>query len=232
MSQTKNSVQIFWTLVVQWRCSVHTNKKKSLSCAGIVRVHLSRLWTDTQVRKPSANTNKLRLKMTKNKCTCHVYGQIHKWDPKNWSNDARNPIKQNKTGKIFRGGSAKRNRGPWNPRYKYFNLSNLTKNQGFHSRQGESSTAPLNTPVQGEPLTTRSATPAVDTHPHYLWAWLPTVWTERGLSQRATDSTATFPECSCARNEDFWPKKNPVACQCTANRWVTAKLLNLCSWCV
>ena len=104
----------------------------------------------------------------RNECTCHVYGQIHKWDPKNWSNDARNPIKQNKTGKIFRGGSAKRNRGPWNPRYKYFNLSNLTKNQGVHSRQGESSTAPLNTPVQGEPLTTRSATPAVGTHPHYL----------------------------------------------------------------
>ena len=49
-----------------------------------------------------------------------------------------------------------------------FNLSNLTKNQGFHSRQGESSTVPLNTPVQGEPLTTRSATPAVGTHPHYL----------------------------------------------------------------
>ena len=50
-----------------------------------VRVHLSRLWTDTQVRKATvAKMSKLNLGWTRYECTCHVYGQTHKYEKQQW----------------------------------------------------------------------------------------------------------------------------------------------------
>ena len=65
------------------------------------------------------------------------------------------------------------------------NQNNLTKNQGFRLTTGRIEHGTFRHPSAKEPPTTRSATPAVGTHPHYLWVWLPIVWTERGLSQKA-----------------------------------------------
>ena len=50
-----------------------------------VRVHLSRLWTDTQVRKTTvAKMSKINLGWTRYECTCHVYGQTHKYEKQQW----------------------------------------------------------------------------------------------------------------------------------------------------
>ena len=49
---------------------------------------------------------------------------------------------------------------------KQSSLKQPPKKHVFLSRRAEWSTAPLNTPVQGEPLTTRSVTPAASTRPH------------------------------------------------------------------
>ena len=93
-------------------------------------MHLSRLWTDTQVR--SKKLKKL--------------------------SSMPNQAKQ-KQAKFSEVATLRETEDAETQETRISTLSNLTKNQGFHSRQGESSTVPLNTPVQGEPLTTRSATP-------------------------------------------------------------------------
>ena len=117
------------------------------------------------------------------KRTCHVYGQIHKCriqEAKEVELDAQSS--KTNSQKLQRWQRVEKQKA-LKLKTQMLQLKQLKKH-GSHSRKGESSTAPLNTPVQREPPTTRSATPAVGTHLHYLWVWLPTVWTERGLSQR------------------------------------------------
>ena len=52
-------------------------------------MHLSRLWTDTQVQTTIANHKNHSMRRMKHECTCHVYGQIHKFGIKNLINRAR-----------------------------------------------------------------------------------------------------------------------------------------------